>query len=251
MAEPELNEDEVLVPLTRSLRIIQRTKGHRVASDDVVLAGFALAAAPSPHRILDLGSGKGAVALMLLGATDATHCTGVEAFEQSHAQATRNAALNGMQGRYVPILADLRNFRAEGDGYDLACGAPPFIRPGAGIQPKDPQRAAGRFELRGGVEAYCQAMAFHLKPTGIGVILMDGQNRQRVLDAYEAAGLSVHRITAINPRPGRAPTYWVVQGGHDLATPIEDAFAMREAEGEHWSPEYRKLRNALSLPETG
>ena len=83
---------------------------------------------------------------------------GVEAFEQSFKLALRNLRLNGLDHRMtlvdvgVPHPSMAENRRA-------ITGAPPFMRVGSGVLPKDAQRAAGQFELRGGVDDYFCAAA--------------------------------------------------------------------------------------------
>lgn len=252
MSAPSLEPgpDETLDRLSNSLRILQRRRGHRATSDDVLLAALAAEAAPEARRILDLGTGKGTVALLLARRLPAARIIGVEALPQSHDLALRNTALNSLSGRFEPRLGDLRDATvlAGESPFDLVTGAPPFMPLGSGVQPRDPQRAAGRFELRGGVEDYARAAAAHLAPGGRVVLLMDGRARQRTRAALRAAGLMPRLLTAVCPRPGRAPTYQValaVAEGPDA--PSTHTLCMRGAEGDGWSPAYAALRSALDL----
>lgn len=241
--------DETLDRLSATLRILQRRKGHRATSDDVLLAGVGARAAPDARRILDLGTGKGTVALLLCRALPAATVVGVEAFAQSHALAVRNAALNGLSGRFDPRHGDLRDPAALGGEppFDLITGAPPFMPLGSGVLPSDPQRAAGRFEIRGGVEGYFEAAARHLAADGCAVILMDGHSRGRTLAAARAAGLHPRRITAVAPRPARPPTYHIVEASRSPGPCADDALTMRGATGDAWDPAYATLRAALDL----
>ncbi len=248
--EPE----ETIDVLSRSLSIVQHRTGHRAASDDIFLAWAGIRARPAARRILDLGSGKGTVALLLLSRMPATRVVGVEAHPPHHALAVRNAALNGMDDRYDPRLGDLRDPAVLGaeDPFDLICGAPPYQPAGSGIVSKDPGRAAGRFELRGGVEDYAGTAARHLASGGRAVLLMHGQGRKRAEAALTEAGLSVCRVVAVRPRPGRAPNYWIVESAVDVREPVvEEELCMRRAEGMAWSPEYAAVRELLDLPPPG
>lgn len=241
--------DETLDRLSATLRILQRRKGHRATSDDVLLAAAGARARPAARRLLDLGTGKGTVALLLCRALPAAQVIGVEAFAQSHALAVRNAALNALTGRFDPRHGDLRDpaVLAGEPPFDLITGAPPFMRLGTGVLPADPQRAAGRFELRGGVEGYFETAARHLAPDGAAVILMDGRSRDRALAAARAAGLHPRRTTAIAPRPGRPPTYHIVEATRGPGPCTDEALTMRGARGDGWSPDYAALRTALEL----
>lgn len=243
---------ETIDILTRRLRIIQHRGGHRAASDDVLLAWAAMRARPDAKRILDLGTGKGTIALLLLDSLPAAKVIGIEAHPAHHALAVRNAALNNLSGRYDARLGDLRDpavLRGEGP-FDLICGAPPYQPVGSGIMPKDPGRAAGRFELRGGVEDYAQTAASHLAADGRVVILMNSAGRVRAESAVTQAGLAARRVVAVRPRAGEPPTYWIVESAAETsATAVEEELCMRLATATEWSPEYKAIRAALDLPE--
>ena len=236
--------DETLDRLSNTLRILQRRRGHRATSDDVLLAGFAAEARPDARRILDLGTGKATVAMLLARRLVNAQVVGVEAFAQSHALATRNVALNGLAGRIDPRLGDVRDAAVlAGEApFDLICGAPPFMPLGSGVLPSDPQRAAGRFEIRGGVEGYAEAAFRQLAPGGTVVLLMDGHGHDRLIAAL---GRGLRRLTAVVPRVGQPPTYWIGVGSDEPATCETNTFVMRD--GDVWSGEYAALRSALDL----
>lgn len=246
--------DETLDRLSATLRILQRRRGHRATSDDVLLAFAATRAMPTARRVLDLGTGKGTVALLICRALPTAQIIGVEAFAASHDLALRNAALNGLTHRFDPRLGDLRDpaVLADEAPFDLITGAPPFMPPGTGVLPTDAQRAAGRFELRGGVEHYCATAARHLAADGRAVILMDGQSRDRTLAAVEAATLAVRRVIEVRPRPARPATFCIVEATHPgpapAEPPVEEQLTMRAPTGEHWSAAYAAARAALDLP---
>src|SRR5512135_1063953 len=237
--------------LSCSLRILQERGGHRVASDDVLLAWAAIRARPDARRILELGSGKGTVALLLLRCLTTAKVVGIEAYEPHHKLAVRNAALNGLTERYDARYGDLREPRIlDGEApFDLICGAPPYLPVGSGILPKNPGRAVGRFELRGGVEAYAATAVRHVADGAPVVLLMDGRGRARAESAVSAAGLFACTRIAVRPRPERAPTYWLIEAGtRYFGTPVEEEVCMRLAAGVEWSPAYAAIRELLDLP---
>jgi tRNA1Val (adenine37-N6)-methyltransferase len=243
-------EDETLDVLSRTLRILQRRRGHRATSDDTLLAWAAAEAAPSARRVLELGCGKGTVGLLLARCLPAAHIIGVEALPESVDLAQRNRRLNGVEAQYEVRLGDLRDpdvLRGEAP-FELVCGAPPFMAVGAGVLPQDPQRAAGRFELRGGVEGYLETAARHLGADGQVVILMDGVGGERAAVGGRALGLAVRRRLTVHPRPGRPATYEILTFARSSGPTTDGSLIMRGAEGPAWSAAFISLRARLDLP---
>lgn len=250
MTDLEPQEGESLDRLNARVRLLQRVRGHRATSDDVLLAWAAVRARPAARRYLDLGTGKGTVALLVLDAIAGCAAEGIEAVPESHALALRNARLNGVSDRFTPRLGDLRaaDVLPDGSRFDLIAGAPPFMPVGSGVLPADPQRAAGRFELRGGAADYALAAARWLEPHGAFVLLMDGHGRERGGAALERAGLSCRRLVEVAPRPGRPATYWIFVAERATGPLVTERLDMRDSEGPRWSAAYAGVRARLSLP---
>ena len=241
--------DETEDALSRTLTIVQLRKGHRAASDDVLLAWAGARAAPAASKVLDLGTGKGTVALLLARRLPGGELWGVEAEEASWRLALRNASRNGLADRCHPLLGDLRDpavLRGLGP-FDLVCGAPPFMPLGSGVMPADRTRAAGRFEIRGGVEAYAETAARNLAPGGAVVLLLPGDARERAVAALESCGMSVRAALSVQPRPGRPPTYWIFTATAAPEPLAEERLCMRDVQGQEWSAAYRQIRRELDL----
>jgi tRNA1(Val) A37 N6-methylase TrmN6 len=230
----------------------------------------------SSPAVLELGAGKGTVTLWL-----SLHLTGpfigLEAFEESYHLSLKNRSLNGLEGVFSPLLGDVRDEEsllrarralksARGEvqrgereltkrteelssaealpRFELICGAPPFMKLGAGVLPKDPQRAAGRFELRGGVEAYIEAMRACLVPGGgRACLLMDGLGERRALEVAARCELELVRLCRVSPRPSQPPTY---SHGERVTSPQLELLAMRDEQGEGWSEAYLRVLQRLS-----
>jgi tRNA1Val (adenine37-N6)-methyltransferase len=247
-----IHPDETQDRLTSRIHIIQKRRGHRAASDDTLLAWAAARARLDAVRILDLGSGKGTVAMLLLQRLPHCRVIGLEALDVSHDLALRNAQLNALTDRWEPRLGDLRDpsLLAGEPPFDLVTGAPPFMPVGSGVMPGDTQRAAGRFEMRGGVREYAEAAARHLAPGGKVVLLMDGleQSRARAAQALAASGFFPRLFLAVRPRPGRNPIYWILEASIKPGPAIEESLSMRLAAGSRFSPEYEAIRRDMDCP---
>jgi tRNA1(Val) A37 N6-methylase TrmN6 len=113
--------------------------------------------------------------------------------------------------------------------------------------PKDPQRAAGRFELRGGVLDYAEAAVRYLAQGGKLVLLMDGlePSRARAMQAITAVGLTINNVTSVKPFRGREPIYRIFEAGAGYSSMTEQSLCMRiNAKGE-FSPEYETIRRDM------
>jgi len=243
------------VQLTRALHLWQRRKGHRSATDDILCAYYGLKAVPSAANALDIGAGQGSVCLMLSGVLPTTtRFTAVEAQEVSHGLLVRNIADNRLTDRFAPMHADLRSVDlAARAPFDLITGSPPYMPLGSGPLPQDPQRAAARFELRGGVEAYAAAIARWLgtAPHCRGVLLMDGAQSDRNAAAFAHAGLHVAHTVTVLPRTGAGPRYLVYAVCKTVpSTTGASELTIRDVDGQ-WTPEFEAIREALNLPRSG
>jgi tRNA1(Val) A37 N6-methylase TrmN6 len=237
------------VQLTRRLVLWQRARGHRTATDDILCAFAAHGASPGASAVLDLGAGQGAVTLMLAGVNPAATFTAVEAQEVSYDLLVRNLAENGLAARVTPIHADLRTVDLAERRFDLVTGSPPYVRPGSGVVPADAQRAAARFELRGGIEDYCRAAARWLAPEGRAVLLMDGAQDLRSQRAAAASGLRVEMRWTVHPRPGAPARFLIYQLAAAAGDPPrrERSLTVRDEKG-GWTEAFAAARRTLDLP---
>lgn len=296
--EIKLNLDEKVDFLSLGRWIIQRHKGHKASSDDQLLA-WALYQSrlnTPPKRVLELGAGKGTISLILSALWPKTIFIGIEAFRESYELSLKNRLLNHLEDRFFPLFGDFRDTRTvnlalsyleqteslDSDpnflnkesssqaGFELICGAPPFMPIGSGVMPQDPQRASGRFEIKGGVEAYLQAINKLLapNPTSRAFLLMDGQNHQRSRKAIaQVPSLKLIGHCKVLSRPNQAPTYEIFELArsastssqvskykrystevlHPLPPTLPPALCQREKTGEQWTDTYQLLREQLGL----
>lgn len=249
-------EGEDLCHLTGAWRIFQRTGGHRYSLDDTATAWYALRAAKGREirRHLDLGCGIGSVLLMVVWGLDPeVESRGIEAQELSHGLAERSIAYNGVDHRVQALRGDLRDasmLPAE-PKFDLVTGSPPYIPIGDGVMSEKEQCAPARFELRGGIEDYCQAAARWMAADGQFIVCHAAPQRQRVIDAGAAAGLTVTRFKEVVPRAGRSPllTLFAMRfAAEGDGPPVEEPSLVVRDEAGTRTADYTQLRNDMGMP---
>jgi len=120
--EPGVTEDALL---GGRVRLLQPTRGYRVAVDAVLLAA-AIDAGPG-QRVLDLGAGVGAVGLCLAARVSDCRIVGVELQPELAHLARRNAELNGMAERVTTIIHDLAQPLPDLGRFDHVATNPPYM----------------------------------------------------------------------------------------------------------------------------
>lgn len=170
-------------------------------------------------------------------------CLGIEAQEVSFELAKRSVRYNGVDGRVEVRRGDFRSEPLE-PVYDLVTGTPPYFPPGTGTESQKVQAAPARFEHRGGVEAYCEAMVRALKPGGVGVLCAGAGQAERM---RAQRTLHVASELIIEPKRGRAPLLSVYVLRRESSAQVSERLVVRENNGQ-WSEAFRTLRAEMGLP---
>ena len=256
---PDVPPGETLDFISGHFRIFQLRDGHRFSTDDVLAAWYGTTWCASAGTVLDLGSGIGSLALIAAWRLPGARLVTVEAQEISVALARKSVAFNGLGDRVDVRCADLRDPAALGsdERFDLVMGSPPYFPIGSGIEGDHPQKIACRFELRGDIADYCLVAGRHLAPGGVFACVFpqpDGQ-RERLLEAARATGLSIVRHRPVVLREGAPPLLglYAMTRATDLPeavrgqTWVEPDLVIRRTDGAV-HPEYQAIKLAFGFP---
>jgi release factor glutamine methyltransferase len=155
-----------------------------------------LAATAGACRILDLGTGTGAIALALLAEVPAATAVGADISADALATANRNAKENGLSGRFQTVQSDW--FEKISGSFHVIVANPPYI-PSEELKTLqdevrnfDPARA-----LDGGadgLDAYRMIAAqakVYLKAAGRLAVEIGHTQREAVRRLFEAAGFRI------------------------------------------------------------
>ena len=147
------------------VRLLQPSRGYRVAVDAVLLAA-AVEAVPGDH-VLDLGAGVGAVGLCLAARVPGCAIVGIELQAGLAALAVRNAALNGVESRIRTIVHDLAwPLPADLATFDHVATNPPYLAAAVADPSPDPSKALATVESSADLARWLTVAVGALKPTG-------------------------------------------------------------------------------------
>lgn len=179
----------------RSFRVTPEVLDPRADTETLIEAALGLAQGREALRILDLGTGSGAIAVTLLAELPRATAVASDLSAAALRVAKVNAEALGVAGRASFVQADW--FAGIGGSFDFIVSNPPYIRLGeiAGLAPDvrefDPQMA-----LDGGpdgLEAYrriASGAGGQLAPQGRVVLEIGAGQENAVNNLFEAAGFS-------------------------------------------------------------
>ena len=155
-------------------------------------------------RVCDLGTGSGALLLMLARRAEGLSLTGVERDPLAARTARDNLAANGLPGELV--LGDWREAPLPAGVFDLVVSNPPYFPPSSG-RGNDP----ARMELHGGLEELCAAAGRLLKNGGRFALCHRPERLCDVLCTLRAHGLEPKRLKLVAHSPAHPPALLLVE----------------------------------------
>lgn len=123
------------------------TKGaYPLGTDSMCLAAFAPLG--KNWKVADLGSGSGALGLLLCAREKSCSVSGLELSDSAHAAALSNIARCGLSGRLSSLRGDIRDVKdlLPAGAFQLVVSNPPYFSKGHGLSSSDPARKQAREE---------------------------------------------------------------------------------------------------------
>lgn len=155
-------------------------------------------------RVCDLGTGSGALLLLLARRADGLSLTGIDIDPLSARIARENLAANGLAGDI--LTGDLRTAPLPAGGFDLVVSNPPYFPVGSG-------KSAGpaRSEESCTLEELCAAAGRLTKNGGRFALCHRPERLTDVLCALRAHNLEPKRLRLVSHRPGYPPSLLLVE----------------------------------------
>lgn len=189
-----------------SFRVTPATLIPRGDSETIVET--ALNACASPARVLDCGTGTGALLLSVLHERPGAEGVGIDASPDALTVARGNAAALGMGERVQMVLADWTQAGwADGLGrFDLILSNPPYVESDAALDPsvRDFEPASALFAGAQGLDDYrilIPQLPGLLLPGGVAVLEIGYQQAEAVSEIARQAGFAVELRLDLANRP--------------------------------------------------
>ncbi len=178
-------------------------------ADSETLVEVAIASRPDARRVLDCGTGSGALLLAVLSALSEAQGIGIDRSEAALAMARENARRLRLGDRTGMVLADWgeQGWAAGLGRFDLILANPPYVESGANLAP-----SVSEYEPHGALFAGAQGLDDYrllvpqlpalLHPGGIAVVEIGASQAEAVAAIAQHAGFAakIHHDLGGRPR---------------------------------------------------
>lgn len=193
-------------------KIIQKRRGYRFSLDPILLSHFV--EVRKNHRIVDLGTGVGVIAVLLAKRAPTVSVAGVEVQTELSECARKNVVLNGLSGRVEIVTDTVQNIAGvlAAESFDLAVANPPYRGRESGRMNPDEQKMAARHETLGDLGDFLKAAAYLLKPGGKAAFIFTASRSAELFSRMAFFRLEPKRVRFIHPRPDQNASMALVEG---------------------------------------
>lgn len=218
----------------KKFEVEQHGAAHPVGTDAVLLGAWA--DVQGARRILDIGTGTGVVALMLMQkiATGERPELGsllaLDIHPPSVALAARNFATSPWADRLRAVEMPVQDFAQQTEEqFDLIVSNPPFFSERT-VSP-DPERRLGRHTASLPPEDLLEAVQRLLALRGRFCAVLPAAEAQRLCELAVPMGLYWTKIVQVRPRPDKPVERWLMQFERDPYSLEQTELLLAERDG--------------------
>lgn len=196
-----LNNDERIDDLQiNNLKIIQNINGFCFSIDSVLLSDFAKSM-KSKARVIDLGTGTGAIAILLTAKTKPELIIGVEIQKKVADMAGRSVILNKLEDKIKIINEDIRNLDKilEIGTYDTIVTNPPYIKKNTGAQNINSTKLISRHEVECSLEDIARISGKLLKDNGEVYMVHRPERLVDIMEIFRKYKLEIKEMRLVFP----------------------------------------------------
>ena len=172
----------------------------KVGTDGVLLGAWVNLS--NSHRILDIGTGTGLIALMMAQRCNDSNITAIDINTEAVSQANENIQASPWKDRVIAIQQDIRSFHPNKSFDTIVSNPPYFIN---SLKSSDTQRNTARHTDTLSAEDLIRKTADLLTEDGYFSIILPTEQIEELIQISERVGLYPSRRTHVITRPGLMP----------------------------------------------
>ena len=172
----------------------------KVGTDGVLLGAWVNLS--NSHRILDIGTGTGLIALMMAQRCNASNIPAIDIDTEAVSQANENIQASPWKDRVIAIQQDIRSFHPNKSFDTINSNPPYFIN---SLKSSDTQRNTARHTDTLSAEDLIRKTADLLTEDGYFSIILPTEQIEELIQISERVGLYPSRRTHVITRPGLMP----------------------------------------------
>ena len=200
--------------LNKNLKIIQRTDFFNFSLDSLLVANF-LSVGRGVNKIVDLGTGNGAIPLFLSERTKAK-ITGIEIQKISADLAKRNIELNNLSEQIEIINDDMKNWKKyfKTGSQDAVVSNPPFFKFHGNEELFNDldQLTLARHEISITLEEIIETASFLLKDKGYFAMVHRPDRFLEILDTMREYGIVPKKVRFCHSKIDKQAKILLVEG---------------------------------------
>jgi len=198
MADEGREDNRRIENLINGYRLIQSDLHCRLGMDTVMLSAFL---SPSKtESICDLGSGIGAVSILLAARYPKARIDGVEILPAAASLFQENILLNRLEDRVRSFNADLRKLDdiLPADSYTAVVSNPPYFELSRGKPSASQEKRIERSEAEADFDDICSASARLLKDGGELAVVCRTERLSDIIASMRQTGIEPKRLKFIH-----------------------------------------------------
>ncbi len=241
-------ETERLDEINERVCLIQLKKGLTFGTDSYLLAAFARQ--KKNGVCVELGGGTGVVACLAVSREKYSryYCAEIQPYFAD--LIGRNAAMNGLCHKIIPVCADIRGLDRDFFGVEAnaVLSNPPYMKLSSGKSSDSPEMNTARREENGTIDDFCSCAARLLKFGGYFTVVYRPDRSAELLHSMKKNGIEPKRLVLLYPTVKSKPCLMLVEGkkgageGLNFARPL-----IIYGDGGKYTPDMQAVYDNFSL----
>lgn len=209
---------EKTIQINDGLNLSQNTNGLTFGTDAYLLAAYTVGG--TRKKCADLGSGTGVIPLLCAQRNKFDKIFAVEIQESFVSLIEKNTSQNSLDGKIIPICADVRSLKASDIGGELdgVTANPPYMKADSGKRNTHDEKFIARHEVMGDINDFCACAYRLLKHGGKFYTVWRPDRLCDLFFALRANRLEPKKMTFVHAAPTDKPCIVLVQSTKGAAS---------------------------------